>query len=395
MSTGREAATATGASTGRVRRLTTPIPFVDLAAQHRALARPIREAITRALEHSTFILGEEVEAFEKEFASFVGARHAIGVSSGLDALTLSLKVLGLGPNDEVILPANAFIATILAVSASGARPVLVDVNPRMYTIDVELAARAVTKRTKALLPVHLFGQAADMGPLKDLARDKGLVIVEDACQAHGAAIDGGRCGALGDAGCFSFYPSKNLGALGDGGMIVTDRQDLADSIRLLRNYGQRRKYDHVVKGGSMRLDALQAAVLRVKLRHLPRWNEARRRHASRYRQGLAGLPVAVPEELPGSTHVFHLFVVRAPRRDDLMKHLEGLGISCGIHYPVPIHLQEAYADLGIPAGTFPVTERLSGEVLSLPIYPEMADSDVDNVCSAVAAFYGPSAVAGG
>jgi len=387
MNESRDAASQPGPGTGRLRRLATPIPLVDLAAQHRALERPIHEAIARVLETSNFILGEEVDAFEKEFAAFIGVKHAVGVSSGLDALTLVLRVLGIGRGDEVILPANAFAATAFAVSAVAAKPVLVDVDPERCTINPALAAKAVTKKTRALIPVHLYGQSADMDPLRDLARRKGFAIVEDACQAHGATLNGARCGAMSDAGCFSFYPSRNLGALGDGGMVVTDNDDIAEKVRLFRHYGQRRRFDHAVRGFSMRLDAVQAAVLRVKLRHLPRWNEARRRHASHYKQALQDLPVVAPFEAPGATHVYHVYVIRAPRRDELLKHLESVGISCGIHYPIPIHLQDAYADLGRPAGSFPVTERLAGEILSLPIYPEMADSDVDHVCAAIKAFY--------
>jgi dTDP-4-amino-4,6-dideoxygalactose transaminase len=375
-------------TTGRQRRLASPIPLVDLAAQHRSLDHALREALGRILDSSAFILGEEVEAFEREFAEFCGTRHAVGVGSGLDALRLALTALGLKRGDEVILPANAFIATALAVTAAGATPVLVDVDPVRYTIDPARAAAAVTKKTRALIPVHLYGQPADMGPLRDLAARKRLHLVEDACQAHGAAIGDRRCGAFGDAGCFSFYPSKNLGALGDGGMIVTDRDDLAASLRQLRNYGQSARHRHAVKGTNSRLDAFQAAVLRVKLRHLPKWNESRRRIAARYAQGLAHLPVALPAEAEGAAHAFHLYVVRSERRDALLRHLADLGVSCGIHYPVPIHLQEAFADLGRPAGSFPVTERLAGEILSLPIYPELASTDIDRICAAIAAFYG-------
>ncbi len=391
----RGSAAPAGAATGRQRRLTTPIPLVDLAAQHKALDRPIREAVGRILESSAFILGEEVENFEREFASFLGVKHAVGVASGLDALTLALRAVDVGPGDEVIVPANSFIATAMAVAASGAKPVPADVDPERCTLDPAVAAKAVTRKTRAIIPVHLYGQSADMNPLRELARKKGLALIEDACQAHGATLDGARCGAMSDAGCFSFYPSKNLGALGDGGMVVTDRDDVAEKVRLLRNYGRRGTYEHAVKGVSSRLDAVQAAVLRVKLRHLPKWNEARRRHAAHYTHSLSDLPVVPPAEAPGAMHVYHLYVIRAPRRDDLRQHLEGLGISCDVHYPIPIHLQEAFADLGLKAGSFPVTERLCGEVLSLPMYPEMADSDVDQVSAAIAAFYTPPGAGGG
>ncbi|HXI01987.1 MAG TPA: DegT/DnrJ/EryC1/StrS family aminotransferase [Candidatus Saccharimonadales bacterium] len=379
-----------GVITGRQRRLASPIPLVDLAAQHRTLENALREALTRMLDTSAFILGEEVEAFEREFAEFCGVRHAVGVGSGLEALTLSLSSLGIGRGDEVILPANAFIATALAVTAAGAKPVLVDVDPERYTMDPGLAARAVTRKTKALLPVHLYGQPADMAPLKDLAEKKHLVIVEDACQAHGALLGEKRCGALADAGCFSFYPSKNLGALGDGGMVVTDDDDLAGKLRQVRNYGQAAKNRHPVKGVNSRLDAFQAAVLRVKLRHLPKWNESRRRHAGRYAEGLASVPLTLPAEAEGATHVYNLFVVRLAERDALLRHLEDLGVSCGVHYPVPIHRQEAFSDLGLEPGAFPVTERLAGEILSLPMYPELSSSDIDRICEAIAGFYAAS-----
>jgi len=389
--TERGTAAPASVATGRQRRLATPIPFVDLTAQHRTLERPIREAFARILESSDFILGEEVDAFEREFASFLGVRHAVGVASGLDAITLTLWALGIGKGDEVVLPANTFISTALAVSAAGAKPVLVDVDPVRFTIDPALAARAITKKTKAIVPVHLYGQSAEMAPLRDLAAAKGIAVIEDACQAHGSAVDGVKCGAMSDAGCFSFYPSKNLGAVGDAGMVVTDRDDLAEKVRLLRNYGQSGTYQHVVKGINSRLDSVQAAVLRVKLRHLAKWNEARRRHAAHYDQTLKDLPVVPPIEAPGTTHNFHLYVIRAPRRDELKAHLEAMGVTCKIHYPAPIHLQEAYADLKCAPGSFPVTERLAGEILSLPLYPEMADSDVDRVSAAIGAFYGQPA----
>jgi len=373
---------------GRQRRLSSPIPFVDLAAQHRALDRPLREATSRILETSGFILGEDVVAFEREFATFIGVKHAIGVACGLDALTLSLRALGIGRGDEVLVPANTFIATALAVVQAGAKPVLVDVDPEIYSIDPALAAKAINKKTKAIIPVHLYGQSADMDAIREIAEKHKLLVVEDACQAHGAVYKNDeRCGGMSDAGCFSFYPSKNLGALGDGGMITTNRDDVAEELRTIRNYGQTKKNVHTVKGVNSRLDAMQAAILRVKLRHLPKWNESRRRHAGHYTEALHGLPVAAPVETQGGTHVYRLYVVRAPRRDELQHHLEALGVSCGVHYPVPIHLQEAFADLGKGAGSFPVAERLASEILSLPMYPEMADSDVDTVCESISAFF--------
>jgi len=377
---------------GRQRRLASPIPFVDLAAQHRALERPLREATSRILETSGFILGEDVEAFEREFAAFCGVKHAIGVASGLEALTLSLRALGVGRGDEVLVPANTFIATALAVVQAGAKPVLVDVDPQIYTIDPAMAAKAITKKTKAIIPVHLYGQSADMDAIRALAAKHKLSVVEDACQAHGATYkEEERCGGMSDAGCFSFYPSKNLGALGDGGMITTNRDDLAEQIRTIRNYGQTSKNVHAVKGINSRLDGIQAAILRVKLRHLPKWNEARRRHAVHYTETLREMPVATPAERQGGTHVYHLYVVRVPRRDELQHHLEALGVSCGVHYPIPIHLQGAFSDLDRGPGSYPVAERLASEILSLPMYPEMADSDVGTVCESIAAFFAATA----
>jgi dTDP-4-amino-4,6-dideoxygalactose transaminase len=257
-------------------------------------------------------------------------------------------------------------------------------------MDPDLTAAAVTRKTRAILPVHIYGQPAAMDELREIARLKKLILVEDACQAHGATLRDERCGSMSDAGCFSFYPSKNLGALGDGGMVVTDRDDLTERLRVIRNYGQAGKNRHTVKGVNSRLDAFQAAVLRVKLRNLPKWNESRRRLAALYRQGLEGLPVVPPQEAEDVAHVYHLYVIRTESRDELMRHLEGLGVSCGIHYPVPIHLQKAFADLGMESGSFPVTERLSGEILSLPMYPEMAGSDIDRVCEAITGFFGTS-----
>jgi dTDP-4-amino-4,6-dideoxygalactose transaminase len=355
-----------GVTTGRQRRLVSPIPLVDLTAQHRSLENALREALSRMLESSGFILGEDVEAFEREFAAFCGVKHAVGVGSGLEALTLTLKALDLK------------------------RTVLVDVDPERYNMDPDLTAAAVTRKTRAILPVHIYGQPAAMDELREIARLKKLILVEDACQAHGATLRDERCGSMSDAGCFSFYPSKNLGALGDGGMVVTDRDDLTEGLRVIRNYGQAGKNRHTVKGVNSRLDAFQAAVLRVKLRNLPKWNESRRRLAALYRQGLEGLPVVPPQEAEDVAHVYHLYVIRTESRDELMRHLEGLGVSCGIHYPVPIHLQKAFADLGMESGSFPVTERLSGEILSLPMYPEMAGSDIDRVCEAITGFFGTS-----
>ncbi|HKT80053.1 MAG TPA: DegT/DnrJ/EryC1/StrS family aminotransferase [Vicinamibacterales bacterium] len=366
---------------------TVTVPFVDLQSHHRPLAQELHAAFTRVMDRSSFILGEEVAQFEREFAVYVGSAEAVGVSSGLDALRLSLVALGVGEGDEVILPANTYIATALAVSACGARPVLVDVEERTFGLAPDLVQKAITPRTKAIIPVHLYGQPCQIDRVMAVAKEAGLAVVEDACQAHGARTDDNRaCGTIGDAGCFSFYPSKNLGAFGDGGMVVTNRRDIADRLRLLRDYGQERKYHHVAKGFNSRLDGLQAALLRVKLPHLDEANTRRAKHAATYARGLAASGIQLPEALPAPSHIYHLYVIRTSNRDGLMKHLSSFGIQTGIHYPIPIHQQPAYADLGYRSGAFPVTERLAGEILSLPMYPELTTEQVQAVISAVDGF---------
>ena len=355
------------------------IPFVDLAAQHTALGHELERALARVLERADFILGEEVECFEREFAKYCGTRHAVGVASGTDALHLALVAAGVGPGDEVVTCAHTFIATAFAVMACGAVPVLVDADPRFYTIDVEQAERALTPRTRAILPVHLYGQSADMGPILDLARRRGLAVVSDACQAHGAQYEGRSCAALGDAAAFSFYPAKNLGACGDGGAVVTDRSDVAERVRLLRNYGQRAKNEHLVPGSNSRLDTVQAAVLQVKLSHLGRWNLRRREIAGTYARCLAAADVELPQVAGYGTHVFHLYVVRTQRRAALLRALDEANIACGIHYPTPLHLHVALNHLGYVEGQFPVAERLATEVLSLPMYPELTNEQIERV----------------
>lgn len=364
------------------------VPFVDLRAQHQRLLPELQAALARVLDRSSFILGEEVAQFEQEFAAFTGAAHAVGVGSGLDALRLSLVALGVGEGDEVIVPANTYIATALAVSACGARPVLVDVEARTFGIDPAGIEGAITPRTKAILPVHLYGQPCNIDAVLQIAARAKLSVVEDACQAHGARVNGRGCGSFGDAGCFSFYPSKNLGAAGDGGMVVTNRSDVAARLRLLRDYGQERKYHHVVKGFNSRLDGLHAAILRVKLPHLDHWNEQRARHAAAYAVALAALDeVRLPATIAAPAHVYHLYVLRVANRDALIKHLSDYGVQTGIHYPIPIHLQPAYSDLGYGRGSFPVTERLAHEILSLPMYPELSAEQLRAVTTALAEFF--------
>jgi dTDP-4-amino-4,6-dideoxygalactose transaminase len=357
------------------------IEFVDLKLQYRQLKPEIDDAITRAIGRGDFILGEDVKLFEQEFAQFCRAKHCIGVADGTDALHLALRACGIGPGDEVITTTHTFIASVLAIAQSGAKPVLVDCEPKYLTIDPAQVARAITPRTRAILPVHLYGQPADMDPLIELARQHNLVIIEDSCQAHGAEYKGRRCGTLGDIAAFSFYPGKNLGAYGDGGAVTTNRDDLAERVRLLRNYGQRVKYEHLLKGFNSRLDTVQAALLRVKLRRLENWNAARRRAAARYDAALAGARVHPLTAAPYSRHVYHLYVVHTRDRAALQKALDAQNISHGIHYPVPVHLQPAFADLGHGRGAFPVSEAAAAEILSLPMFPEITDEQVDRVAA--------------
>jgi len=362
------------------------VPFVDLTAQYRTLAREIGEVIPHVLEEADFILGREVHLFEEEFAAFCGVKHAVGVDSGTSALELALRAYEIGPGHEIITAANSFIATALAISHAGAKPVLVDVHPSSYTIDVDAIARAVTPRTKAIIPVHLYGHPAPMGPIRQLADNLGLIVIEDACQAHGARYAGKRAGAIGHAGAFSFYPGKNLGAYGDGGMVVTDDPAIADRLRMLRNYGQKEKYNHQFRGYNRRLDTLQAAILRVKLKHLDNWNAARRWNARIYQGFLEGTGVATPAEARGIEAVWHLYVIETEHRDLLREHLTSKGISASIHYPIPIHLQPAYQDLGYKRGDFPITEAAARRILSLPMYAELRTDQIEFISEAIRAF---------
>ncbi len=361
------------------------VPFVDLKAQYAAIRDEVDGAIRGVLASGRFILGRQVEAFERAFSTYLGGCETVAVGSGTDALHLALRACGVGAGDEVITVANSFIATALAIGYAGATPVFVDVEPSTQTLDPARLADRITSRTRAVVPVHLFGQPADMAPICAIARERGLRVIEDACQAHGARYGGRPVGTIGDVGCFSFYPAKNLGAYGDGGAVTTRSPELAARVRLLRNYGETRKYHHAIRGYNSRLDELQAAVLAVKLSHLERWNEARRRIAARYDAGL-GPNVAVPTVRDGAHHVYHLYVVRCRRRDALQAWLRERGIETQIHYPIPIHLQEAYSDLGLSPGSLPVTEQASAEVLSLPIFPELTDAQADEVIRAVNAF---------
>ena len=364
----------------------TTIPLVDLKAQYQSIREEVRAEIDQVLESTQYILGDAVDRFEQEFATYLNIKHAVGVGSGLDALRFALEAAGIGRGDEVIMPANTFIATALAISAVGARPSLVDCREDTYEIDPQLIEPAITSRTKAIMPVHLYGHSADMTAIEEIARNHGLEVIEDAAQAHGTRFLNQRCGTFGRAACFSFYPGKNLGAYGDGGMVVTNDDHLAERVRSLRNYGQRVKYVHVEKGINSRLDAVQAAVLSVKLRRLDVWNERRAAHAALYSHMLADCGVDLPTTDPRSTHIFHLYVIRSPLRDELKRALGSLGIQTGIHYPIPIHLQQPYWDLGQSEGAFPVTERCAREILSLPMFPELAAEQIDRVVEAVASF---------
>jgi dTDP-4-amino-4,6-dideoxygalactose transaminase len=362
----------------------TRIPLVNLQRQHDALRDEIRAAIDRVIERADFILGHEVTAFEQEFAAYCEAKHCIGVGNGLDALTLAIKGLGIGPGDEVITVANTFVATALAIQHTGATPVLVDHEPESYNLDPRRLTTAITSRTKAIIPVHLYGRPADMDAINAIASEHGLSVIEDACQAHGARYKGRRAGSLGRAAAFSFYPGKNLGALGDAGAIVTNDDELADWLRTTRNYGAKVKYHHALRGLNSRLDSIQAAVLRVKLPHLDDWNARRRQLADRYRRQLDGTGLTLPTESTDSEHVYHLFAVRCPDRDAVLKQLHDKGIDAGIHYPVPIHRQPAFGSQCIVPRPLPESENSATELLSLPLCPFIDQSEIDAVAEAVA-----------
>ena len=353
------------------------IPLVDLVGQYAALQDEIVPALRRVMEAGDFILGAEVTRSEAEFAAFCGATHCVGVASGTDALLLALRALGIGPGDEVIVPGNTFIATALAVSHAGATPVLADVRESDFCLDPAAFEAAITPRTKAVVPVHLFGHPAPMDEIVSIARGHGLKVLEDACQAHGARWHGRPAGSLGDAAAFSFYPGKNLGAYGDGGAVVTNDPDVDERLRLDRQYGQRVKYVHDSLGMNSRLDTLQAAILRIKLARLEGWNARRRALADRYSAALADAGVILPQTAPGVLHAWHLYVVRHPDRDALLREMGARGIGCGIHYPVPLHLQAPYRALRTVPEGLPVATRLAGEILSLPLFPELEASAVD------------------
>ncbi|MDQ2784369.1 MAG: DegT/DnrJ/EryC1/StrS family aminotransferase [Chloroflexota bacterium] len=374
-----------------MRMITRAIPIASASAQYATIKDAMDAAVQRVLTSGWFILGAETEAFEREFAAYCGVAHAIGVGNGTDALMLALRALGVGPGDEVITVPMTAAFGAFAITMTGATPVFVDIEAGTANMNPALLERAITPRTKAIMPVHLYGQAADLGAIMAIAARHGLPVVEDAAQAHGALYEGQRVGSIGKIGGFSFYPSKNLGAAGDGGAVTTNDAALAETVRMLRNGGQRGKYEHVIQGVNSRLDEMQAAILRVKLAHLDEWNAARRRLAHQYDELLAGSSVTLPEERPGAApegHVWHLFAVRHPRRDALATYLKERGIGTAVHYPTALHLQPAFASLGLGEGAYPVAEQQAREELSLPLYPEMTADEVVFVADAIRAFAG-------
>jgi dTDP-4-amino-4,6-dideoxygalactose transaminase len=359
------------------------IPFLDLQAQYATIKDDIQQAVARVFDSGQFVLGDEVAAFESEFSRYLGADHGIAVNTGTSALHLALLAAGVGPGDEVITVPFTFVATVAAIGYTGASPVFVDIDPRSFTMDVTQIEAAITPRTKAILPVHLYGQPADMDPILAIARRHGLVVIEDACQAHGADYKGRRVGSLGDFACFSFYPGKNLGACGEAGMVVTRHARHAERMRMLRDWGQARKYQHTLRGFNYRMEGLQGAILRVKLRHLDAWTDARRSRAAEYDRFLRGSDVVRPVEMPYARHVYHIYAIRTADRAELQRSLQSHGIQTGIHYPIPVHLQEGYRDLGYVAGDFPHSEKAAREVLSLPMYPELSNIQAEVVSAAV------------
>jgi dTDP-4-amino-4,6-dideoxygalactose transaminase len=366
------------------------IPFFDLRPQHEPLRRRLYDAAARVLDSGRYVSGREVAAFEEAFAAKCGTAYGTAVNSGTSALHLALLAAGVRPGDEVITVPFTFVATVAAIRYAGACPVLVDVDPDSYTMDVRQLRRAITERTRAIVPVHLYGQVADMDPILEVARRHGIVVIEDACQAHGATYKGRPAGSLGDLACFSFYPSKNLGACGEGGAVVTNNRDYDRVVRRLRDWGQEAKYSFALKGYNYRMEELQAAFLSVKLPFLDEWNESRREVAGEYRRRLEGTPIEPPKEMAYGRHVYHVYAVRVKDRVSVRWRLERAGVETGVHYPEPVHLIPAYADLGYSEGEFPVSERLAREELSLPIFPFMPNEHVDEVTRALRAITCPS-----
>lgn len=364
-----------------------PIPLVDLRKQYEPLQNEILAGFEHVFESMHLFLGENVQALERDFAQYCGAAHGIGVSDGTTALHIILRAMEIGPGDEVITPSHTFIATAEAIVLAGAKPVFVDIHPDTCLMDVSQIKAKITPRTKAIMPVHLYGQTVDMDSLVKIAHSAGLKVIEDSCQAHGALYKDRRAGSLGDAAAFSFYYSKNLGAYGEGGFITTSDDNLAAKIRMIRDHGSNRRYYHDLIGFNGRLDELQAVVLRAKLPHLEDWNNQRRQHAQKYVELLKGTPAITPVELNGNRHVYHMFVIQTPRRDELQNHLKEKGVGTGIHYPVPIHLQKSMSFLGYKPGDLPVTEAVVEKILSLPMFAELTDMQIEEVCEAIKGFY--------
>ncbi|MBW8831852.1 MAG: DegT/DnrJ/EryC1/StrS family aminotransferase [Burkholderiales bacterium] len=359
------------------------IPFIDLKAQYREVKEEVNAAIQGVLDTCQFTLGSEVLAFEQEFADYCSAKHGVGVNTGTSALHLALLAAGVGPGDEVITVPFTFVATISAIDYTGATPVLIDIDPVTFTMDAKALEAAITERTKAIIPVHLYGQSADMDPILEIAKRYGLTVIEDACQAHGAEYKGRRAGSMGHMACFSFYPGKNLGAYGEGGMVVTDDPEFARTIRMLRDWGAEKKYHHVLKGYNFRMEGIQGAVLRVKLRRLEAWTEARRTAAAHYDRLFAGSGVMTPKAMSYARHVYHIYAIRTDHRQAWQEALLAQGIQTGIHYPTPVHLLPAFAELGYRAGQFPHSEQAARQVLSLPMFPELTQGQCEEVVSAI------------
>jgi dTDP-4-amino-4,6-dideoxygalactose transaminase len=359
------------------------IPFVDLKSQYNSIKDEINTAVLNVLDSTQFILGDEVVAFEQEFATYCSAEHGVALNTGTSALHLALLAAGIGAGDEVITVPFTFVATVSAIAYTGATPVFVDIDPVSYTTDVNQIEKAITAKTKAIMPVHLYGQPADMDPIMEIAHRHGLKVIEDAAQAHRSEYKGRRVGSIGDIGCFSFYPGKNLGAYGEGGMAVTNNPEYAQKMRMLRDWGQDGRYNHVMKGYNYRMDGIQGAILRVKLRYLDRWTDARRTHAAQYDALLADSGLKTPVAMPYGHHVYHVYVLRVPQREALQQKLNDRGIQTGIHYPIPVHLQKAFADLGHHKGDFPESELVAAEVLSLPMYPELSEAQINVIATAV------------
>jgi len=364
------------------------VNFVDLKAQYQTIKPEIDKAIENVISNTAFILGKAVAEFEEQFAAYCGAKHCAGINSGTSALIMALKALDVGEGDEVITTTNTFIATAEAISFAGATPVLVDIEDGTYNMDPGKLEKAITGKTKAIIPVHLYGQPADMDPILEIAKKKSIPVIEDAAQAHGAQYKGKKTGGLATAACFSFYPGKNLGAYGEGGAVTTDDEGMAQKVRMLRDHGSPKKFYHEFIGNNCRLEGIQGAVLSVKLKHLDKWNDGRRKNADLYRKYLEGTGVGLPEEMPYAKHVYHVFCVRVKERQKLIDFLKEKGIFTNIHYPIPIHLQKAYQFLGYKKGDFPVTEGCMDEILSLPMFAELTEEEIKYTADCIREFYG-------